>query len=237
MSRTLAAAVATAVADDNIRAAVLTYFNFDSGVIRFWTGIGPLVWSGDTFTGAGSLGGIGAIEETTEIKATGLTFTLSGIPSSLITIALDEDYQGRACTCWIAFFDSNWALITDPVQVFSGRMDTMALSDDGENATIVVAAENRLVDLDRPNNVLYMTNNDQQALYPGDRGLEYVPAMQEAVIVWGRSTLPPGGGQGGAGAAPASGGIVGVPPEFGGSEDPYGGRNQGGTGPLDGFGV
>ncbi len=191
MSRSLTAAVATELQKGRIHPHALVHFAFDSGAVRFWSGIGDLVWSGHTYVGAGSLGSVGAVEESASIRAAGAAFKLSGIPSSLVSIALAEHYQGRGCTMWLAFFDDAGALIADPVQVFSGRVDVMQITDAGETADIKLTAENRLVDFERPQETRYYTDQDQQREYPGDKGFEFVTAIQEAVIVWGREKLAP----------------------------------------------
>ncbi len=191
MSRTLPAAVDTAVQDANVRGALFVEFDFASGFSRLWSGVGDLVWNGKTFTGAGDLGEVIVVEETTEIKAVGLTFTLSGLPSALVATAIGEHYQGRNCSMWLGFFDTGWALIADPVLIFSGRMDVMAVADAGGTASIKITVENRLIDLERPNQPRFDTDQDHQAEFPGDRGFEFVTAMQEAQIVWGNNVFGP----------------------------------------------
>ncbi len=111
------------------RADALVHFAFDSGAVRFWSGIGDLVWEGNTCVGAGGLGSVGTVEESAPIRAAGAAFKLSGIPSSLVSIVFAEHYQGRSCTMWLAFFDAAGARIVDPVQVFSGRIDVMHTTD------------------------------------------------------------------------------------------------------------
>ena len=49
---------------------------------------------------------------------------------------------------------------------------------------ITLLAENRLRDLERLRARNY-TDADQQAEYPGDRGFEFVPALQTMSIPWG----------------------------------------------------
>lgn len=214
MTRSMEAAVSTAAQQTDIRAALLAYFAFSSGDVRAWSGTGDLSFSGDTYQGVGNLGRISRVEETVDIRAAGLTFELSGVPSSLISIALDDNYQGRTCTLWMGLFDTDNALIADPFVLFQGRMDTMEIEDGGKTAIIRLTAENRLIDLTRLDSVPYYTQADQAQLYGNDRGLEYVPAMQEAVIVWGRATVggsAPSGNNGGGGQGPSTVGNV-LPP-------------------------
>lgn len=189
MTRSLDAATDTALDDARLRDALLVYFAFDSGDVRVWSGIGPLVWDSNTFQGTGLLGTVSDITESVGLKSIGMSFTLSGIPSSMIAIVLGEHYQGRAVTVWRAFFDTDDVIAGSPVQVFSGRLDIMTIDDVGETITVGVTAENRLIDLQRPNEIRFYTDQDQQAEYPGDKGFEFVPQMKEALILWGRKEV------------------------------------------------
>jgi hypothetical protein len=191
MARPLTAGVAAASGAPSARVALFAEFLFDGGPVRLWSGIGAIAWDGKTWTGAGTLGSVGLIEETSELRATGATFTLSGIPSELVAVALGEPYQGRRCALWLAFLDEAWAVIADPIQVFAGRMDTSEITDGGASAAIRINAENRLIDLERAGDVPTYAPEDQKRLFPGDRGLDYVPSLQEKVIYWGRQVLEP----------------------------------------------
>lgn len=209
MTRTLTAGVSTALADARLRDAILVYFNFDSGAVRVWSGIGDLISGGQTFLGTGLLGSISSIVESSSLKSVGMSFTLSGIPSAMISIVLGEHYQGRTVTVWRAFFDAGDVLIANPIQVFSGRLDVMEIHDAGETITVNVNAENRLIDLQRPNEIRFYTDQDQQKFFPGDVGFEFVPALKEKILWWGRKEV------GEKKTADATGGVT---PTTGGSE-------------------
>ncbi|HBN31649.1 MAG TPA: hypothetical protein DD416_10620, partial [Rhodobacteraceae bacterium] len=73
----------------------------------------------------------------------------------------------------------------DPVQAFSGRLDVPEIADDANTCTITISYESRLIDLNTARSWRY-THESQQSLYPGDRGFEYVTAIQDREITWGR---------------------------------------------------
>jgi hypothetical protein len=187
MARTLPSAVLSAIAANLVRVAFFGEFQFAGGTVRLWTGYGTITWNGHTWTGAGDFAGLSPVDETTEVGAAGLTFTLSGIPSSTLAIALGDAYRGRKCTLWLAILDSTMATVVDAAQVFSGLMDVMKIDDAGETATISLQAESRLIDLGRPRTVRY-TDQEQQNLFPGDLGLQYVAKLAEQPIYWGTPT-------------------------------------------------
>ena len=170
-----------------VRPILLAEFDFDETVDRAWSGIGQLDWNGEVWYGAGNLGKVSTVEETTELKATGASFQLSGVPADLITKVSTAKIQGHKARMYLGFIDEDFtSLIADPFLVFDGLMDTIEISDGGDTATITLTAESRLRDLERVRTRRY-TDADQQSRYPGDKGLEYVPSMQDKKIVWGRA--------------------------------------------------
>lgn len=204
MARSLTAGVLTEIAKSVVRPALLATFDFATGAVRVWTGTRSVTFGGNTFTGLGDLVNVSPIQEVKGTRPNGLTFTLNGVPSASVTIALADSYRGRTCTLWLAFIDSNEALVSDPVQIFSGRMDTMKIVDTGETSSITVQAESRFIELERSRERRY-TDQDQKQFFPGDRGLEYVAGLQEREIPWGQQgkTTP-----GGVGSGSGGGGII-----------------------------
>jgi len=196
MSRSLTSAMASAVTADLVRPITLVQCAFDSGNLNLWSGIGDLTVSGVDYVGAGSLLSIGEIAETSELSANGINVTLSGVSEPLITKARDEDYQGRELKVLLGAMDAANGVISNPIVVFSGFMDTMIIQDGESTATIQVTVENRLIEFER-SRVRRYTAEDQKIDFPTDKGLEFVAEMEEKEIVWGRASVSSGGGGGG----------------------------------------
>jgi hypothetical protein len=93
---------------------------------------------------------------------------------------------GLPVSVTLGVFDTNNALIADPVCCFSGRMDQPTIDVTGTLATIAINCENRLVEMNVAVDRRY-TDEDQQMDYPGDLGFQFVNGIQEAQIYWGRS--------------------------------------------------
>ena len=196
MTRDLTSGMQTAVTADLVRPITLVQCAFDSGNLNLWSGIGDLTVDSIDYVGAGSLLSIGEISETSELSANGLTVTLSGVTSPLITKARDEDYQGRELKVLLGAMDASNGVIDDPIVVFSGFMDTMTINEGGETATIIVTVENRLIEFEKTR-VRRYTAEDQKIDYPNDKGLEFVAEMAEKEIIWGRNAVGASGGNGG----------------------------------------
>jgi hypothetical protein len=186
MARNLTSGLVAEVTAQSLRPILLAEFLFDSSSLRLWTGVGNLSWSGETWTGAGDLGAVSPIGETSDMKAVGATFTLSGVPASMISIALSEPYQGRIARLYFGALDANGAVVVDPYIVFEGFLDVMEIEESGETATISVTSENALVALERPRERRY-TAEDQKIDYPDDKGFEQVPALQDFNFIWGKT--------------------------------------------------
>ncbi len=193
MSRSLTSAMQSAVTADLVRPIILVQCAFDSGNLNLWNGVGNLTVSSVDYVGAGTLLAIGEITETSELQANGITVTLSGITDPLLAKARDEDYQGRELKVLLGAMDASNGVISTPVNVFSGFMDTMVINDSSETATIQIAVENRLIGFERTR-VRRYTAEDQLIDFPNDKGLEFVADMAEKEIVWGRSGVVSGGG-------------------------------------------
>jgi hypothetical protein len=200
MSRNLTAAAITEITAQNMRPVIFAQLQFVSGIVYLWSGFGSIVWNGQTWIGVGTLGAIGSLSETSDITAAGLQLSLSGIPSDLITKALGEVRQGAPVILYQAFLTAAGAVVNNPYNAWSGRMDTCTIAEGADTATITITCESRLIDLNRSREHRYQ-KQDQTVEYPGDLGFDFVPSLQQLNVVWGNpgntvpisSPLPPVG--------------------------------------------
>jgi hypothetical protein len=181
MSRDIATVIANALGDEVIEPFFALDLEFDSGTLRFWSGVGTKTINGEDYLGAGGLLSISDIEETAAISAAGATITLSGIPSELLSLALTEPYQNRRCLIYFGLAGAE----ADMAVIFVGTMDRMDIEEGAETSVIQLAVENRLLDLERAR-VRRYSNNDQKSRFPNDRGLEFVESLQDRDLFWGR---------------------------------------------------
>ncbi len=181
MSRDIASAISNALDDQTISVFWACDLLFDSpNALHFWSGIGDLSLDGETYTGAGDLLGISELRESSDIAAYGATLTLSGIPSSIISVALAEPYQGRKA---VVKFGVDVGGTKTAFTVFTGEMDQMSISFGADTATISLDVESRMIDLNRPRIRRY-TDADQQSRYVGDLAFEFVPRLQSESLEW-----------------------------------------------------
>ncbi len=162
--------------------------DFSSGHVRVHTGLGTISWGGYDWLGVGSFGTVDGLEESAELERKTVTYTLSGIPNDLISVVLNEDYQGRSAKIYLGFFSSITAqLVADPELLDSGKMD-VSDTDEGDTCTVTITAESRVAAWSRTQERRY-TDAEQQAQYPGDKGLEFISQAAQKEVAWGRKSL------------------------------------------------
>lgn len=156
---------------------------FTSGTHRYCTAGQTISWNGYDWVGVGAIASIEPVKESEGIQATGLQMTLSGVPTSLISLALGEAVQGKTARMWVAGISAAGAVVADPVLEFQGRVDTLFVSDSQSSCSIGINVESRMADFQRPNTRRFNAAT-HEADYPGDKFFSHIVAMTEAEIVW-----------------------------------------------------
>ena len=181
MSRSIPAGILSALAQQSVEPFYAVELKFTSGAVRMWTGYGDRTIDGETYVGTGNLLEISGIEEVADLSAKGITLRLSGVISELVSLALQEPYQGREARILFGVVGVN-----DYVEVFAGLMDVMTIQEDGTSAVIELTVESKLVSLQRPN-VRRYTSESHKLRNPGDTFFDFVEQLQDKEIVWGRN--------------------------------------------------
>jgi hypothetical protein len=180
--KTFSAPVLAAIASGSIAIVQLVHLAFASPIalnLSTW----DLTWSGVTYKGAYGLGSIsGVTDKPGEVQ--GLTIELFG-DAATVALALDEAdmVQGIVCAIRTAIIDMATYTVLDAPIEWVGKLDTMAVAEDGQSATISVSVESGAVDLLRgtPN---YYNDADQRANLATDSSMMYVVDQIGKPIVW-----------------------------------------------------
>lgn len=182
--KTIGTAMQTALESDHVEFLIFAELDFDSGTERYTSAGMDLSWNGYTWKGLGGLASISEIRESTTLEAIGVRLSLSGVPTAMISLALQDNPQGRVATLWLAVFDSDAGTLVDtPMAEYVGRMDVLQIVRGSQQCTINVNVESRLADFARPSNGRY-TDPDHQERVPGDKFFEFVPQMVERELIF-----------------------------------------------------
>lgn len=186
MSRDLGAIVEADLTADHIKPFFALDLHFDLGSLYFWTGLGPITLNSNDYVGTGNFMTITEVEETMETAVRGLGVGLTGLPPEVISLALSEPFQGRPAHLHFGLIDTSTGVASNLVEIFAGSMDTMDIEEGPETSTVKLNIENKLIDLERPR-VARFTSANQRSRFPGDRGLDALPWLQDREIRWGRA--------------------------------------------------
>ena len=191
MSRDITVAFNNAMTSTVVRPIMAVELEFSDGTLRMWNGYGDIIMtaggSSKTFTGAGDLLGITDIEESDILSMSGVTLSLSGIKSSLISTALQAQYTNRDGAIYLGLFDTSNNVVADVYTIFKGKMDVLNISEGSQTTIIQLKLENRLISFEKSSNRMY-TFEDQKVDYPNDLGFEFIPDLQDKEIIWGKAT-------------------------------------------------
>ena len=191
MSRTLPTNISNALSDSFVIPVIFVQLEFDSGILYLHTDLGTIVTTdtspNKTWLGAGDLGNVGTVEERNDLSPTAIQLQLSGLDSTIADECLNQNYYERPATLYLSLRNTvTGVLLDDPVEIFKGFMDVMQIISGPETATIQLTLESEFVEFDRAP-MLYYTNTQQQESHSGDLFLEYVNAVSQVEILWGKS--------------------------------------------------
>jgi hypothetical protein len=187
VSRDIPVNLLNALGANSIQPFFAVELMFDTAPLRLWTGLGDrtinVQGADQTFTGTGSLLSLGGIDEVNDLSAKSFSLTLSGVDSTVVSLALQEPYQRR--TVRMYFGEQG---VSDVVQIFAGKMNTMSLYDAPDSSTVELQVESNLVELERSSNWRY-TDENHQSRYSGDTFFSYVQTIQDQQVAWGRKSV------------------------------------------------
>ena len=191
MARDITTAFNNAIKSTYVKPIFAIELEISDGTLRFWGGYGNLTMtaggSSKTFTGTGDLLGFTTVSENSTLQMSGITVSMTGIKSSLISSILSADYTNRNGTLYMGLFDTSQNVIADVYTLFKGKMDVANISEGPETSIVTLNIESRLVIFDLPLNRFY-TLEDQEVDFSGDLGFEFIPDLQDKEIVWGKQT-------------------------------------------------
>lgn len=174
----------------NHRVGVATLFRFEgrTRTLQLWDGHRTLkTLDGQKWIASGKLISASGLEQSRGMTAPQATFTLEGATDDMVNWAANAETEitNRPCSVFAQFLTSRYEPLDMPISVWSGVMDTMNVNAGVKNQVISLSAEQLFVARIR---ALYgfMTDQDQQARWPGDLGLEFMPQLRNKKTKWMR---------------------------------------------------
>lgn len=178
-----------AIPDDVLRAGCsqvgLVFMDFRNAPRRWWTGWGNIEALGQTWQGVGDLIQISGLTSSYQLTADPVTFTLSAT-QELVALTREgkANVRGREVTIWSYLLDLQGQPIGAPWVAWTGEMGEPEFSISGNtDRLITLQCEGLFAQRNRPPHGL-LTDLDQRARHPGDRGLERVALHKNHEVRW-----------------------------------------------------
>ncbi len=147
-----------------------------------------IVFNSQNYSAVGLFLGFTPVKETDENRTTKLVVTLSGVSQASISLFLSVSYINRPIKIHLGFIDAtDYSVIVDPFLLFDGFISAVAINDDPSVGTSTVSVE--ASDHWEAFGIIpgrHTNNDEQQALFPGDFGFEFVATIPQD-LKWGRS--------------------------------------------------
>jgi hypothetical protein len=142
-------------------------------------------WDGNSYLRSGDLVAFSLVNETPALRVGSSTLTLSGVPTTWRQQFLTGGYIDRQVIRRLAFFDSDDALIGDPVIIEDYRIRDFNVNDGMETATVTLELASHWADWDKTAG--RRTNiHSQQRHFENDTGMRFAAEAVKEVL-WGRS--------------------------------------------------
>jgi hypothetical protein len=168
-----------AIADGQVvRAEILADHDFNDGHAYNWTGLGTLTLDGHDWVGAGELVSLGPLPFGGDDAASPMTITLSGVNAAFVSEARSlPTVRGRSQLLYLQFFDADLQPLDTKYLLADRLMDVMGYSGVGPaQRSISLTSEDVWTARNTAEHANWSDAN-QQVLFPGDRGLEFVAEL------------------------------------------------------------
>lgn len=186
-----------AIPDDQLRngsiaEAVLCWMDFGTGAKRWWAGFGPLTHAGYDWQGTGDVIQISDLTTSYQMSADPVTITMAATAEMLALVRTQAaNVRGRTVVIYSQLFSTvqsglvgPWQPLGQPMALFSGSMGRIITRKSGAGMRqISLQCEGLWTRRNAPPRGL-LTDRDQQARHPGDRGLDRVGLYTNKETRW-----------------------------------------------------
>lgn len=176
LKRDIDVALLAALSAEEIYPVALVFIDWPTGPVRAHTNPGMITFGSEEYAGVGELGSIRIPDEATSIVPESAVIVIASETTGLLTYADEEQARGREVGIWLGLTTEpgGTTLIGAPERVFTGSVvgSSFELSQNRRVATLSIDV--KAGQPARSGAQVVHSNEDQQALFPGDTFFERV---------------------------------------------------------------
>jgi hypothetical protein len=166
----------------------LVQLDLTTGTMYVTTWPHDLTINGQTYTSIHI--DIADVSESENGGADKVTLSVSIVSQAMLAVALGslDTYRGRKVRLYVQFFDETFQPVGSPVHYWTGRMEparvVREVGDEGSMGRIEFPCNRAGIPRARATDGLRLSDAQQQAAYPGDKGYEYITTLVEKPATW-----------------------------------------------------
>lgn len=181
MPRSLSAALQTQVSAQQTKIAFLVELNL-STVIRLTDFYRNVTYNSESYEAGGSFLAVNTTTETGQLQVNDINLTFSNVTDQVRSLVRDGAFTDVVVNIYLAYFDANEDIV-GAINYFTGQIKNVNITENIDNATVNMNVASHWANWNLTKGRHY-SDESQQSVYTGDRGLEYATEVKSDVR-WG----------------------------------------------------
>ena len=181
MPRSLSAALQTQVSAQQTKTAFLVELNL-STVIRLTDFYRDVTYNSNSYEAGGSFLAVDTTTETGQLQVSDINLGFSNVTNQVRQLVRDGAFTDKVVNVYIAYFDENESLV-GAINYFTGQIKNVNISETLEDSLLSMTVASHWANWNLTKGRHY-SDESQQSVYSGDRGLEYA-TQTKSDVRWG----------------------------------------------------
>ena len=181
MPRSLSAGLQTQVSAQQTKTAFLVELNL-STVIRLTDFYRDVTYDSNSYEAGGSFLAVDTTTETGQLQVNDINLGFSNVTNQVRQLVRDGAFTDKVVNIYIAYFDENESLV-GAINYFTGQIKNVNISETLEDSLLSMTVASHWANWNLTKGRHY-SDESQQSVYSGDRGLEYA-TQTKSDVRWG----------------------------------------------------
>ncbi len=181
MPRSLSAALQTQVSAQQTKTAFLVELGL-STTIRLTDWYSDVTYDSNSYEAGGSFLTVDTTAETGQLQVSDINLGFSNVTDQVRQLVRDGAFTDKVVNVYIAYFDDNETLV-GAINYFTGQIKNVNISETLEDSLLSMTVASHWANFNLTKGRHY-SDESQQSLYSGDRGLEYA-TQTKSDVRWG----------------------------------------------------
>ena len=184
MSRGLHSDLQTELATDHLDQIHLIQFEIGGVTYYRTSAYFDITYDSNTYTASADLVNIPTITESSQISTSNVTFNLTSVDQSFLSLFLNNNHIHRPVTIFRAYLNDSGALINHPFKIFLGYISSYTVNETTTSSTLMVTCQNHWANFEMKRG-RRTNDNSQQIQFSGDKFFEFSNSLI-VDLEWGK---------------------------------------------------